>query len=115
MFNERRSQERRRAIDRRGIAAIVSATVNINDNPNTNSKRGNEELERFSLGPFRVNKNSRSVCYNNRDLALTAKEFTLFMLLAEVHNQVCSTEKIYAFTAQKSRRGSRYTKMDTYR
>ena len=107
MFNERRSQDRRRAIDRRGLAAIVSTTVNINDNPSTNSKRGNEELERFSLGPFSVNKNSRSVCYNNRDLALTAKEFTLFMLLAEVHDQVCSTEKIIGKLWPNTRRANK--------
>ncbi|WP_166424267.1 winged helix-turn-helix domain-containing protein [Paraglaciecola sp. 20A4] len=107
MFYERRSQERRCAIDRRGLAALSHATENTIGNLPVTNKSGQNDPDRFSLGPFRVNKNSRSVCYNSRDLALTGKEFMLFMLLAEVHDQVCSTERIIGKLWPDTRRANK--------
>jgi DNA-binding winged helix-turn-helix (wHTH) protein len=80
VYNERRNKDRREYIDRRRLTVSQLPTIN----------------ENIEFGPFEVDRNSHTVYCKTQDLALTAKEFKLFMLLAEVHDHVCSTETIIA-------------------
>jgi DNA-binding response OmpR family regulator len=93
MRDERRTKERRSAIDRRGIPAIYSSGQS-HQSPFALSNALSDEETRYTLGPFVIDNNSRTVFCQGRNVMLTAKEFKLFILLAHVHDHVCSTEKI---------------------
>lgn len=94
LYNERRNIERRALIDRRGVPTTLQTTFNKSVNTANYQSRENEELD--YLGPFTVDKNSFTVYCKTQNLLLTVKEFKLFMLLAEAHDHVCSTETIIA-------------------
>ncbi|WP_339668223.1 winged helix-turn-helix domain-containing protein [uncultured Paraglaciecola sp.] len=91
--DERRHKERRGAIDRRGIPAIFSSEQSHHTARVLNDVLPDEETS-FVLGPFVIDNNSRTVHCQGKNIMLTAKEFKLFTLLAQVHDHVCSTEKI---------------------
>ncbi|GAC22653.1 helix-turn-helix domain-containing protein [Paraglaciecola mesophila] len=90
---ERRNSERRNAIDRRGIPAIFGS-VKSNLQPMVLNSAMLDEEEQYVVGPFVINHNCRTVFCQGKDVMLTSKEFKLFTLLAQVHDHVCSTEKI---------------------
>ena len=94
LYNERRNEERRALIDRRGVPTTLQAT--LPKSVNTANYQNGESNELVYLGPFKVDKNSFAVYCKTQNLLLTVKEFKLFMLLAEVHDHVCSTETIIA-------------------
>jgi DNA-binding response OmpR family regulator len=104
-YSERRSRLRRMLLDRRLLSSAFDREANEHI---INNCTGVEiHSERFNLGQFEIDINSRAVYRNNRNLALTSKEFKLFMLLAEVPEQVCSTEKIIQLLWPGTRRANK--------
>ncbi|QHJ10543.1 DNA-binding response regulator MtrA [Paraglaciecola mesophila] len=91
--DERRHKERRSAIDRRGISAILGLERSHHTAQVLKDFLPDEEMS-FVLGPFVIDNNSRTVHCHGKNIMLTAKEFKLFTILAQVHDHVCSTEKI---------------------
>ena len=104
-YSERRNKERRSAMDRRGLPALTNQASN-NHLFSLNHNVANVQ-KNFKLGPFDIDGNSRTVFCNGRDLALTAKEFKLFILLAEMHDQVCSTDRIIEKLWPNTRRANK--------
>ncbi|MFQ3234712.1 MAG: DNA-binding winged helix-turn-helix (wHTH) protein [Paraglaciecola sp.] len=92
VHSERRGKLRRMILERRSLPVAIDSAVNnqlVHDCIDVEIKH-----ERFFLGQFEIDENSHAVFRDGRNLVLTGKEFKLFMLLAEVHEQVCSTERI---------------------
>ncbi|MFT6898322.1 MAG: DNA-binding winged helix-turn-helix (wHTH) protein [Paraglaciecola sp.] len=105
LYSEKRRRLRRMILDRRLLSVALD---NVANERTINHCNGIEiQSERFSLGQFEIDKNCRAVYRNGQNLSLTGKEFKLFMLLAEVHEQVCSTETIISQLWPDTRRANK--------
>lgn len=104
-YSERRRRIRRLVLDRRSLSAAYDNVAS--DRIINNCNDVEIPSERFCLGQFEIDKNCRAVYRNGRNLALTGKEFKLFLLLAEFPERVCSTEKIIRLLWPNTRRANK--------
>ncbi|PLW81868.1 hypothetical protein CWI75_14085 [Kineobactrum sediminis] len=91
---ERRQYERRRGRDRR---SLYPAVHHLPDST----------CDQLHMGPFSLDRNSRSLYLYERNLGLTTKEFELFELLASDNGRAFSTDAIVRALWPKNHRANK--------
>lgn len=107
--NDRRLHNRRGVPDRR-IKDCTKKPI-ISKSYSDSDIRIDEYTNYYVLGPFKVDRNCRTVLFKGQDLELTVKEYNLFCLLAENLERVYTADEIIKHLWPQTNRA---TKSDLY-
>lgn len=99
---ERRLRERRQVRDRRS-----SVRNGVGSGVGSGGCAGSDSHSIVTMGPFEVNHMTKTVHKQGLDLHLTRKEYELFTLLLEEHEEIHSVEEIVGQLWPNTRRASK--------